>query len=531
MWKRNLRRFEQLEPRLPLTSAGAFVGDLNADGLVNFADFLSVSRQFGGDNGDSLEADTNGDQRVDFQDFLTISSNFGRSFVVPDYAPYPETYPDTPAAISGYYEAGIGEPIPVTNDNLGTVRSQIQNAQPGTQYLLSPATIHLMPGLLSVAAPGVHLVLSSGRYDVERMSIRGISGTEEHPIVIRALERGEALFMPSDWSGGAHGAILDLKGHHFVIDGLHFSSEAVYETDSSSPHYKSARFVDGHYRLEAGRLLNISSSPNVGVSHHISIINSFFTNSWRHAIVAQGDDITFDNNVFRDNLNFNFEHTRSSWPFVVGNWWYYAEEGQPSRVNMRPVFINNQVYRNHGEGIHSVYSDGTEIRNNYVADNLFVNIALNMTRDAIVEDNFINTIDPQWTQFGNGTRAIRLWMEVTGDSPWVTIENTVLRNNWIFNQDFEVDGQSRSGISVGIQLAQQALSRSLNVPEHTFRNVAISGNHIFGDVPIPYEIQCVPSNADTPSGNTIDLALSDPSLQICAEDLAGYEGIDDEKVR
>lgn len=528
MRKRKLRLIESLEMRLPMTSASAYVGDLNNDGVVNFEDFLSVSREFGSEGEDPMAGDTNGDGRVDFQDFLTISSNFGRSFVVPDFSPYANVYPDAPAAVTGYYEPGIGEPIAVSDDNLGSVRSQVRNAQPGAQILLTPETIHLMPTLLTVAAPGVHFVLSPGRYDVERMSIRGISGTEDHPIVIRALERGEAIFMPSDWTGGAHGAILDLKGHHFVIDGLHFSSEASYETDSSSPHYKSARFSDGHYRLEAGRLLNISSSPNAGVSHHVSVINSFFTNSWRHALVAQGNDLTFDSNVFRDNLNYNFEHTRASWPFVVGNWWYYAEEGQPSQVNMRPVFINNQVYHNHGEGIHSVYSDGTVIRNNYVADNLFVNIALNMTRNATVEDNLITTVDPLWTRFGNGTRAIRLWMEVTGDSPWVTIENAVVRNNWIFNQEYDVEGQSRSAISVGIQLAQQALARSLNIPDHTFRDVAISRNQIFGEIPIPYEIQCVPSNGDVPSGNTIDLALSDPSLQICTDDLGGYEGLVEE---
>ena len=47
-------------------------------------------------------------------------------------------------------------------------------------------------------------------------------------------------------------------------------------------------------------------------------------------MVRKGNAPTFDGNVFRDNLNYKFEQTRASWPFVVGNGWSYVVEDVPS---------------------------------------------------------------------------------------------------------------------------------------------------------------------------------------------------------
>jgi hypothetical protein len=50
-------------------------GDLNGDLIVDFADFLAVSHNFGKE---SDEGDVDGNGQVDFADFLEVSHSFGR---------------------------------------------------------------------------------------------------------------------------------------------------------------------------------------------------------------------------------------------------------------------------------------------------------------------------------------------------------------------------------------------------------------------------------------------------------------------
>ena len=53
-------------------------GDTNLDGRVDFADFLTMSSNFGGEGGWS-EGNLNGDDQIDFADFLILSSKFAGS--------------------------------------------------------------------------------------------------------------------------------------------------------------------------------------------------------------------------------------------------------------------------------------------------------------------------------------------------------------------------------------------------------------------------------------------------------------------
>ena len=57
----------------------AIPGDVNLDGEVNFADFLTLSGNFGRSHVSWDHGDLNGDLKVDFADFLLLSANFGRT--------------------------------------------------------------------------------------------------------------------------------------------------------------------------------------------------------------------------------------------------------------------------------------------------------------------------------------------------------------------------------------------------------------------------------------------------------------------
>ena len=52
-------------------------GDLNRDGAVNFADFVTLSSNFGRSILDHSQGDANCDGVVDFSDFLVLAGNYG----------------------------------------------------------------------------------------------------------------------------------------------------------------------------------------------------------------------------------------------------------------------------------------------------------------------------------------------------------------------------------------------------------------------------------------------------------------------
>ena len=54
-------------------------GDIDGNGQVDFKDFLTISANFGREDGaDRSEGDLNGDSAVNFSDFLIVSQQFGQ---------------------------------------------------------------------------------------------------------------------------------------------------------------------------------------------------------------------------------------------------------------------------------------------------------------------------------------------------------------------------------------------------------------------------------------------------------------------
>ena len=78
--KKRLRAFESLETRRLLDGQGLAdieAADLDGNGVVNFADFLKLSRNFGRKVGGKAEGDVDGDGVVGFPDFLRMAQTFG----------------------------------------------------------------------------------------------------------------------------------------------------------------------------------------------------------------------------------------------------------------------------------------------------------------------------------------------------------------------------------------------------------------------------------------------------------------------
>ena len=61
-----------------LDATGLLEGDADANGMVDFSDFLVLSQNFGG-SGDYSDGDFNCDGEINFSDFLVLSSNFGET--------------------------------------------------------------------------------------------------------------------------------------------------------------------------------------------------------------------------------------------------------------------------------------------------------------------------------------------------------------------------------------------------------------------------------------------------------------------
>ena len=72
-----------------LEAAESLLGDLDFDGTVSFADFLTLSSNFGNSDAPYSAGDMDCDREVGFSDFLSLSNEFGQSFVA-DVAIVPE---------------------------------------------------------------------------------------------------------------------------------------------------------------------------------------------------------------------------------------------------------------------------------------------------------------------------------------------------------------------------------------------------------------------------------------------------------
>ena len=70
---------------------GTFFGDADLNKEVEFADFLSLSRNFS-ETGGWTEGDFDGSGDVQFADFLLLSSNFGKSATAVAAVPEPNAF-------------------------------------------------------------------------------------------------------------------------------------------------------------------------------------------------------------------------------------------------------------------------------------------------------------------------------------------------------------------------------------------------------------------------------------------------------
>jgi len=57
----------------------AVIGDGNLDNVVNFADFVILSNNYGATNPRWSQGDYNGDGVVNFADFVQLSNNYGQT--------------------------------------------------------------------------------------------------------------------------------------------------------------------------------------------------------------------------------------------------------------------------------------------------------------------------------------------------------------------------------------------------------------------------------------------------------------------
>lgn len=210
--------------------------------------------------------------------------------------------------------------------------------------------------------------------------------------------------------------------------------------------------IDGlRFEGGGGRQLLVYSSPSM-VSHHITVRHCQLTRSWRHSLLCQGDHLTFEDNELTDNCQFNATHTRGVWPCAFGTWWFRDKEDAPSRECKYVVFRRNRVV-------------------------------------------------------GNPAKGIDIWVEQTGDCPFVANERIQILDNVI-------DGGAAKGVLYGIYWHKER--RMLDVPEHTYSDVHIRGNTIRNTKAEKILFMLPPGRK--PENCRIDVALDAPGVKVSPED-------------
>jgi hypothetical protein len=85
-----------------LAATGIVPGDLDANGEVAFADFLTLADNFGGTGVGYPKGDVDGNGEVAFADFLVIAENFGKKSIAAAAVPEPTGHTLLLTAILGF---------------------------------------------------------------------------------------------------------------------------------------------------------------------------------------------------------------------------------------------------------------------------------------------------------------------------------------------------------------------------------------------------------------------------------------------
>ena len=83
------------------------------------------------------------------------------------------------------------------------------------------STVAELKAALRRSDPGTHVVLLRSLVTDRPISVNGIAGTAQHPVVLRGAQPGVSISLKG-WAAGIHGALLQLRGTDFWVANLAF---------------------------------------------------------------------------------------------------------------------------------------------------------------------------------------------------------------------------------------------------------------------------------------------------------------------
>ena len=180
-------RVESLETRKLFSVNQTLIGDADCNGVVEFADFLALSTNFGLEGAGWSQGDFDGDGTVAFSDFLGLSGNFGQTEGPSD----PVESPENAVALGQAEISGDGGDILVTNiggsgqDGVALLFEELQ------ETVAFPITT----GGVLLSDPGSRIAIEA---------IATVDGVSEIPAGFAAVENiGGALEVSAQFSYGA----------------------------------------------------------------------------------------------------------------------------------------------------------------------------------------------------------------------------------------------------------------------------------------------------------------------------------------
>lgn len=344
---------------------------------------------------------------------------------------------------------------------------------PYNDGLSLPTSFRNITDATKIAGSGDIINVATGTY-VEKIRMNSDYVTLQALPGNTPVVDGYGMYPNTDWS-----ALAKINANYCTLKGIEIKNSNI-----------NGQYLGG-FGLQVLGHNNVVDGVN---SHH----------SWETGIMVNGDSNTVINSVVWQNARHNFNGAQlpngSGWASGLSAGRNEDMSTPTPGITQHPVFKNNKVFNNWGEGISCFESNDCLIEGNTVYDNWTVNLYISDTTNASIIGNLVYvSMDSIITRYPGGGPGIFLGDELSNKP---RTNHSLVYNNLVFGTNISAFTSTEVP---GSELTNSAfINNTVIKGKLKFGNVGV-GNVVYNNLIVNNEPHAAIPNGITASNNSLIL--------------------------